>query len=308
MIITGKRIRNLTRQMVTIPNGAAIIIGLTDIQRFATQIRQIGFQVNPNDGETILPPGSFGPVSFYNAAGKELVNRDQPMETAYRQAEWCWKEWHGSRDKVERSRIVDIPYKRYPRTFVPPPSVEMTITTDQMGNRLLITDNIHYVRANHSRILHTINLFLEVFGECNVLDQKLQVIHHPNIRRVNWKVLPQGRMPWNQLHTELRPVLEREAKGNQPVIKYRFQAVNAHHPEFVAIGQGGFNGYVIFAFPDQHLFILECVHFGNATYVFGDDWETLSQMTKAEILNEDLQQDRLIHRIGWKNRLNELFA
>ena len=55
------------------------------------------------------------------------------------------------------------------------------------------------------------------------------------------------------------------------------------------------------------MYILECVHFGNATYVFGDDWEILSQMTKAEILNSDLQQDRLIHRENWDRSLAGLF-
>ena len=103
-------------------------------------------------------------------------------------------------------------------------------------------------------------------------------------------------------------MVQREPQGNQPVIQHRLQTVNSHQPDFVAVGQGGFDGYVIFAFPDRHLFVLECVHFGNATYVFGDDWETLSQMSKADILDNDLQQDRLIHREGWENSLNELFA
>lgn len=83
--------------------------------------------------------------------------------------------------------------------------------------------------------------------------------------------------------------------------------ITAYDPEFVAVGTAGILGYVIFAFPDRDLYILESAHYGNATYVFGGDWQTLSQMTKAEILNNALQQDRLIHLDGWAGALRGLF-
>lgn len=308
MIITGRRIRSIARRLGAVAEGSDIIIGLTDLDRFGTQLGQFGFPDDPADGDAILPPASFGPISHYNAEGRDIVHRDQPMETAYRQSEWRWTEFHGPYDRVEQSRIVDVPYERYPRSFEPPPAVEMIMSTDAAGQRVLTTPSTSFVEANHTSILHTVNLFLEIFGECNIMDEDLQSIHQPNIRRVNWRILPQGRMPWDQLSAELRPVVQREPPGNQPVIQHRLQTVNSHQPDFVAVGQGGFDGYVIFAFPDLHLFVLECVHFGNATYVFGDDWETLSQMSKADILDNDLQQDRLIHREGWENSLNELFA
>lgn len=308
MILTGNRIRTLSTRLGSIADGANIIIGLMDLDRFADQLAQFGFSATPADGETVLPPASFGPVSLYNAEGRDIVHRDQPMETAYRQSEWRWVEWHGRYDQVEQSRIVDVPYQRYPRTFDPPPSVEMTMTSDAAGHRVLVTQQMQLTETNRSRVLHTINLFLEIFRECSIMNENLQSIHMPQIVRVHWRILPQGRMPWDRLNQELRPVIQRQPHGNQPVIRYRLQAVNGHGPEFVAVGQGGFDGYVIFAFPQQHLFILECVHLGNATYVFGDDWETLSQMTKAEILDENLQKARLIHRENWEAGLNDLFT
>ena len=308
MIISGRRIRNIDRRLAAIGSGANIIVGLTDLDRFPNQISQLGFSANSSNGDTILPPAAFGPVSHYNAEGREIVHRDQPMETAHRQAEWHWTEWHGRYDHVERSKIVDVPYERYPRTFDPPPSVELTITTNQDAEKLLITPVTTFDRTNYHRILHTVNLLLEMFGECNIMDENLQSIHQPHLRRLNWNVLPEGRMPWEQLIVQLNPVVEREPHGNQPVIRHRLQRVNTHGPAFVAVGQGGFDGYVIFAFPERHIFILECVHFGNATYVFGENWETLSQMTKAEILSNDMQQDRLVHQENWGRRLDDLFV
>jgi hypothetical protein len=257
------------------------------------------------DGTAVLP-AAIGPVSRYNAEGRYDVHRDQPMETAYRQAEWHWTEWHGPYE-VEKTGIVDVPYERYPRTFLHPPSVELVMATDDMGSRLILADRVTYKPENLGRILHVVNLLLELFGECNVMDADLDSIHQPAITRINWTILPQGRMPWSTLRKELDPIVLKEAKGRQPVLWYRLEAVDAHKPEFVAVGNGGFSGYLIFAFPDKNLFVLECVRYGNATYVFGDDWERLSQMTKAEILDEGLQQDRLIHRLGWRTALDRLF-
>ena len=46
----------------------------------------------------------------------------------------------------------------------------------------------------------------------------------------------------------------------------------------------------------------------HETYVFGEDWEQLSQMTKAEILTNELQRDRVIHREGWDGRIRDILA
>ncbi|MHB9131508.1 MAG: hypothetical protein ACYDBB_10520 [Armatimonadota bacterium] len=56
------------------------------------------------------------------------------------------------------------------------------------------------------------------------------------------------------------------------------------------------------------LFVLECTTYGNATYVFDRDWETLSQMTKADILNNAYQKDWIIHQAHWSAKLHHLLA
>jgi hypothetical protein len=306
MLIRGSRIRSIARWFWAAQEGQVLVLGLTQLERFSSRLREVGFAATLNDGDTILPAAQ-GPVSMFNAEGAYLVHRDMPMETAYRQVEWSWTEWHGQ-DRIEQSRIVDVPYPRYPRTLIPPPSVEFTVVSDNSGKQLLLTEPIVFGAKTGDRILHTVNLFLELFGECSVLDKDFQLVHQPTLVNLNWTVLPQGKMPWEQLRKELRPIVERQPTGNQPVIQHRLGAIHARGPEFVAVGRGGFYGYVVFAFPQRRLYILECVHFGNATYVFGDDWEKLSQMTKAEILTDRLQKARLIHREGWNKALAALFA
>ncbi len=56
---------------------------------------------------------------------------------------------------------------------------------------------------------------------------------------------------------------------------------------------------------DKNLFVMENAFAGNATYVFKDDWINISQLTKAQILKENLQEDRLIHKKNWKRLITE---
>jgi len=97
--------------------------------------------------------------------------------------------------------------------------------------------------------------------------------------------------------------VEKAPGKKQIVIRYRLKTITLYDPEFVAIGQAGFEGYLVFGFPAKNLFILESLYTGNATYIFEENWETLSKLTKAEILRDGLQKERIIHREGWERNI-----
>jgi hypothetical protein len=50
--------------------------------------------------------------------------------------------------------------------------------------------------------------------------------------------------------------------------------------------------YIAYIF--KHGMFLESVKYGNATYVFGKNWDTCSKMTKNEMLDNRLQKARII--------------
>lgn len=79
-----------------------------------------------------------------------------------------------------------------------------------------------------------------------------------------------------------------------------------HKPDFTAVGQAGFHGYIVYGYERKGVYVLESLHYGNATYVFGQDWARLSQMTKAEILRDDLHKHRVIHREGWEGEVRKI--
>ena len=153
-----------------------------------------------------------------------------------------------------------------------------------------------------------INLFLEIFGQCEVRTDNLHEIFKAPVQHINWEILPRGTWPWENLLGQLEPIIKEAPEGNRELIADRWETLNGYQPQFYALGRAGFRGYIVFGFPDQHLQVLESIFSGNATYIFGDDWQRLSQMTKAEVLNDHCQKDRIIHRAGWHRRVEGLLT
>lgn len=308
MIIKKKRIRALETNFGFLKTGSRFIFGVRLAGLAPEKLVAAGLPSQPKEGDSVLPPAAAGPVSRYNAEGKYLIHKDQEKETAYRQAEWKWHEWRGRYDSVQQSRIVDVPYERYPRTFLPPPSVELTVSTTASGEAVVVVPELEYLPENQDSILHSVNLLLEIFGEGEVFTEDLKKVVKARLRRLNWEILPPGCRPWSDLKGAVKEILEETKDGNRVVIENRFETINEYGPEFAAVGRAGFRGYLIFGFPEKGLYILESTLHGNATYVFSEDWEDLSKMTKAEILSEELQEDRIIHREGWPQRIEKLLS
>ncbi len=300
MKIIKKRIRNIWPYLNHIKNGEEFYIGITKISSIETRLTQVGFSKNLNIGEKVLP-SPIGPVSSYNAIGIKIPQKDKPKETFYQEREWNWKDWGGN----EHSGIFYIPRKRYPRKFILPPSEELQIVLHE-NNKILISTRITKQNNLEESIKHIINLFLELFGECEVLDRNLTSFIEPEVIKLNWKLLPPGEYPWKKAKEEVKDIVSLQPKGNQPVVEHNLETITNHVPTFVAIGQGGFNDYLVFGFPEKNLFILESVKPGNATYVFEKNWEELSRLSKKEILDQNFQLNRFIHKEGWENSIDQL--
>ncbi|BES69709.1 hypothetical protein RE428_07720 [Marinobacter nanhaiticus D15-8W] len=307
MLIRKKRIRSARSNIRGIKDGERFCMAVTSIERFSSELDKIGFSSSLGVGEQLLP-AALGKVSYFNAEGGYEVHRDQPMETAFRQAEWRWEEFRGRYGKVEKSKIAEIPYKRYPRTFVEPPAVELQIALSPNNEKVVTSASVTFDSTSEKLLTHIINLFLELFGECDILKKDLSPVSPSKLIRLNWEVLPKGKLPWEKLQKELKPIVNRQPKGNRTVIDSRHEAIARHDPEFVAVGRGGFDGYVIFGFPSKSLYVLESVQVNNATYVLDRDWEELSSLTKADLLNANLHKGRVIHRESWFSEIHSLLG
>lgn len=308
-MITKKRIYKLKNNIQNEIFGtevvpAVILNEITDKEI----IEGLGFTNSIEIGESLLPT-PVGPISEFNSDGKEIPDKSKPKETAYREIEWCWNQWAG-RGKTERvceNRLV--PYKRWQRIFIEPPSIELTISKKENGNVYISTPAILASDENEIKLIHQINLMLELFGSCQILTNDLLPPLIPN-KRLNWSIFPPGKRPWVEQRALLRPLLDSIKESRIiPVIESRLEDINSLDPDFTACGANGFQGYIVFGFTNRNIFILESALYGNAIYVFNDNWENLSKLTKAEIIQNNFQIERITHngnRANWLDRIREL--
>lgn len=299
MKIRGKRIRNIEKYIADVRDGENFKIALLTPDNFERKVNDAGF-LDVAPGIQILP-NNIGTKSNFNAEGGFIKHRDREKETVYR--EGLIRDWHGN------YHTVDIPYQRYPRTPIPAPCVELTVMENNRNELMIVSPDFNKDPANYVDILHMVNLFLELFGECDTIGDNNQVIIDLNapVRRLNWEVLPKGEYPWERIKQNVDAIIDSVKANFQPIIKQRFEIIAGYTPDFVAIGRAGFSGYVIFGFPDKEFFILESIFHNNATYVLGDNWEELSQLTKADLIDADLYLKRFEHRVNWPESIRALF-
>jgi hypothetical protein len=269
------------------------------------RLSQVGFSANPQPGDTILPDDC-GPISKFNAHGRHVPQKDQAKVRTYvTTIMWTWEQWAGRGQTETKSGLRDVYRMCYPTVFDPPPAAEITIV-DENGSLLIVTEEIVYSNASEQRILHLANLMLELFGECEVRHANLQRILPPAIRRVNWQMLPPGQQPFPVVQQHVQSVIGNlSARYSAPILG-RMQVLVAHNPDEIYFGQGGYRTYVAYIFRAKGLAVLESIMTDNATYVFGQNWQQVSQLTKAQVLTGGLHQARIVHNRNWQNQIQAL--
>lgn len=294
-----KKVRTLDAHLNRFAPSDSFYVVVTGLEGRLADVAKVGFSVPPVAGEQLLPSGEFGIACRRNADGEEIVHKDQPLETHYRQREWTWKEFHGRYDQVERSKIVEVPYKRYPRSFKQPHGVELRVRAAPNDALVVTAGPFGKDSAEPEVLLNTVHMFVELFGECSLLNPDLSEASGTKLRRLNWEVLPQGRYPWARAEQAVQRVIESVPAGDQAVLRERVKTITAYEPDFIAIGRNGFSRYVVYGWDVKSLYILESTEVNNATYVLKKDWETVSAMTKAQVLDSGAHYARLVHRSSW---------
>ena len=60
-------------------------------------------------------------------------------------------------------------------------------------------------------------------------------------------------------------------------------------------------------FNDRNLYVLESMFLWNATYIFENERESLSKLTKKDILINNYQKDRIIHNPSREKNVEMFF-
>lgn len=314
MIINKTRINKLETQFknLDIKEGDNLVVSVSDIRRF-DNLNKIGFTEKLELNEQVLPAinsglGKTSSVTKHNSEGSYIKRPEWGKETKYYQREFTRHEWRGRYRTEEVTDICTVPYERICREYIKPPSIELRIV-EKEGNKIIIAAKEFRYKKDDEILKHTINLFLELFKECKILNEDLSELtvlaDLKNIKRLNWKILPEGEMPWETVEEQLNPILKQIKNTKKPADKARLEHIYSYKPTTVFYGKSGFNGYVGFEFKD--FTILESLLYGNAIYVFDKDCMELTKLTKKEILDDNLHIKRIIHKDGWEKDVMDLF-
>ena len=123
-------------------------------------------------------------------------------------------------------------------------------------------------------------------------------------RMLDWIILPPGEN-WSK---KIREYYE-NLFSKRPEIRFdytRLDKIEALNPDYLVLGQNGFDGYRIYYFKVLETAVLESPEVGNAIYIIKENWEFLSRLSKKELREQYFQKIvRVTHAGDWFGKLKK---
>ena len=301
MFLKQTRINSLSH-LANFPPETKIRVCAYDVSRFPNEFNKFGFKQDDPSGSTILP-ATFNRYSRRNAEQYATIDKSLPKEKYTQTLYWTRHEWAGRGETREVTEFIDIVRERYHRDYYAPFSVGFSLIVEGQV-KSIVSDEIVLSHDNNEKIMNTINMLLGLFGECTIESDEVEM--RAATIRFDWDILPPGDYPWETIKEEIENICKNSRRTQKQMMLRNCDVINNLNPDFHAYGRSGFKGYVIFGFKKKNLYILESIFPNNATYVFENEWAELSKLTKAEILNQDLQKMRIIHNANWITEFEKL--
>lgn len=240
----------------------------------------------------IQPSIKYGITCRKNINGYCKTKKNLPKENRFvRTIYWEWQLYNGE----WQSDYKDIYKDCYPREYFAPFGIEMFLKKNLDGKEMIITKVMKY-----QNLKNTINLYLEVFGYCEILDDNFKLIldNSKYIRR-NWEILP------SDIIINIRKLKNKKSESNnkKDFEQARLDKLENNNPIERNIGSNGFQGYYAYIF--EKICVLENPFYGNATYIVNrNDWEKLSKLTKKQLINSNKLIKRIEHNSNWFEQIN----
>jgi hypothetical protein len=255
---------------------------------------------------SLLPSPNVGRTSYLNAVVEEMVRKTggKVTKTIYGTAPSSggWK-------RHPTKRTIQV----WPKNFIFPAMSHLTIqrVTDVTNpERILVRFQVEEVlnpRGDGFKkdLLRCINLLLENAGNADVFP--LEFNEAEQLRRsygtIDWELLPNGTCE-DVTKTVIRK-LRQPTPALRKQVTNRLAAIDELKPERRFQGRGHFTSYLAAQFT-QNLVVFENLRLG-AIYVMHTDWETLSKLSRSELLSSHRDKFiRILHQPGWEQRLGKL--
>jgi len=292
MVINKKRIHSVDKYLANTAEEKEVYVCVpADEKNLSTLAMQ-----DRNGGISVVPEPK-GPITRFNLYGKEVVHKEMEKELREIERDYHIVDWHGTDHygTCFQSRLC------YPKEWIVPPLARIVFDNGQLRSDLMTKEEPELLK-------HTINMFLEVFGYCEIADKDGETLKQSvKIKEVSWRILPPGKYPWERAVKILNDYFIKAPCKNREVLRNHHKTFAEYEPDFLAIGENCFNGYVVYGYSYRNLYVFESNQPRNATYVFKGEWENASHLTKCDIIRGNLCHKRLVHSKSWKEKVNLLF-
>jgi hypothetical protein len=255
-------------------------------------------------GPPVLPPPSLGIHARRNLEGWSDKRTDLPKEM--REVSSYAPSWNsGAYHHVSRD-ILAYPLEHHPARLL---TISATIL-EQLVDGALVRFRIDQPLDRNSQsfaadLQFNLRLLREAVGEAQIYDADLSDDDFARIQRVEWEMLPpgSGARVLERLASAGRSIPERlEIAGE------RLGVLDSLGHDGYIVGMGKFARYFGAKFGDR-LVVLENLEYGNALYVFTENWEQLSQLSRTELIKRrDPAVQRIPHARGWRSALRKLIT
>lgn len=299
MEILKKRINNVENYLSDILDNQNFFIGIKIESENIKKILSEKFDKTDEKSLMFIPKPYNGIMAQRNTVGEFLPDKSKPKEIAYRAQSWSLTDWGGN----VHSGTSEVPYQRYPKKFIEPFGFNFILLTD--NQYFIINHTFQKNKSEYEQIKQAINLTLELFNKAEtfILDVDKEILK-PVRKSVPWEMLPKGVRIWNAFQD--LDASNKVSKSNKILIEERFKYLQEFNPDFEYQGTAGYSGYIAFAFSNKNIYVLDSILYGNATYIFGGNWEEVSQLTKKQIIEDNLYKYRIIHDKKWKTEIKNI--
>lgn len=287
LIIKKSRIKNLAKLNEYNFNTIEIGVPVLNDEAVKVGLKQVG--------DIIIPSADFGICCRRNAYGDKVKDKSQPKKMRYVATNWIYP--YGNKNKSPKA--VDINRQCYISKDIPSTDIEFTLYENNKKQKFVIAYLTQEIRDKY--LLNAINLFLEIYGECRIFDQEIELSNQKRRYRCQWELLPPGEKP--SIH--LANSLNEKNKNSDTFDVERLRILDGYDSEKIVEGINGFNGYYAYIF--NNCCVLESANFGNATYIIPkENWEILSQKTKKELTDSKILINKIIHTANWESTLRPI--
>lgn len=262
-------------------------------------LRLAGGKITPSDPAP--PPRSCGLHAQRNIDGWKEKRTDLPKEM--REISTMAPSWNSGSYHLVSREIEAYPVEHHPAKLLTISATIIEHLVDAALVRFRVDQPLEKESTSFPADLQfNLRLLRESVGDAHVYDADLSDEQFARIQSVEWELLPKGSAD------RVLARLGRHREIDAERLKVATERLNVldrlDHDGFI-VGTGKFARYFGVKF-GQRLVALENLEYGNALYVFEENWEQLTRLSRTELIR---RRDPSVHRVphlpGWQSAIRK---